>query len=169
MKNTHAAAKEQRNLYIGSVLTVLFALLMGSLIVYLYESEPNLKGQILKEFGVMFQDSAVSAHWQWDAENQPQMIMLVHYNDEGLEVDRRPVRMDYGGWPKVENDSAGCKKLWQMLLNQPMKVDGFLVRGEYYEGELVEDEPVNAYCRYRLSAGDYFDYAIYTGKVTFSE
>ncbi|MBU3020636.1 hypothetical protein [Aestuariibacter sp. A3R04] len=169
MKTQNSANEEQRKQYIGIVSIIVFALLMGMLIVHLYEEEPNLKKQLLGQFGKKLEDSAISAHWQWRAEGNPEMIMLVHYNLAGKETDRRPVRMGLNGWPKVERTSEGCKKLWQMLLNQPMEVDGFRVHGEYYRADHEDDETDNAYCRYRLSAGDYFDYAVSTGDVTFKE
>lgn len=169
MKTQKKANEEQRKLFIGIVSTLVFAVLMGTLIIYFYEEEPNLKKKILEQIGKKLEDSAISAHWQWRAEGNPEMIMLVHYNRAGKETDRRPVRMGLNGWPHVENTSEGCKKLWQMLLNQPMEVDGFRVLGEYFQADDDGETLNSAFCRYRLSAGDYFDYAFNTGDVTYEE
>lgn len=169
MKSQQTARNERRRVFIGIVFTLFFAVLMGSAIVYFYNPEPNVKGMLLKQYGDKLEDSAVTAHYQWDAEGRPEMIMLVHYNAQGKEVDRRPVRMAYGGWPKVEKTSEGCKKLWKMMLNQPLEIQGFLVRGAYYKGDLFGDEENNAYCRFSLSGGDFFDYKINGGDVTYDE
>ena len=170
-KSNAAAVNEQRKMFLGIISTLVFAILMGSFIVYFYESEPNLKGQILFRFGDKLEDSAVSAHWQWQAEGRPERILLVHYNSEGKETDRRPVVMGVTGWPGVKHTDDGCRKLWQRVLNKPMEVDGFRVRGDFYEGDTDTEsgEPVNAYCRFGLSSGDYFDYAIYRGDVTYED
>ena len=93
------------------------------------------------------------------------MIMLVHYDNEGKEVGRRPVRMAHFGWPKVEPSSESCLQLWEQLLNTPTRVEGFRVLGDYYASDNEGEQTPNARCRYRVSTGPYFDYSIYTGIV----
>ncbi|MCU7554691.1 hypothetical protein OCL06_08780 [Alteromonas sp. ASW11-19] len=155
-----------RRLYINIAVIVVFALAMVSFIVYFNSAEPDVKARILAQYGKQVESSATNAHWKWQAEGRPEMIMLIHYDSQGKERDRRPVRMSHLGVPWVEASSQGCNKLWKMLLNVPMQVDGFRVIGEYYRGELVDNEPVNSRCRFRLSRGPYFDYHIYRGKVS---
>ncbi len=155
-----------RKVYINIVVIVVFAVTMVSFIVYFNDSEPDIEARILAQLGKQIESSATNAHWQWQAEGRPEMIMLIHYDGSGKERDRRPVRMSHLGVPWVESSSNGCDKLWRMLLNVPMRVDGFRVFGEYYQGELVNNEPVNSRCRFRLSRGPYFDYQIYSGKVS---
>ncbi len=138
-----------------------------ALIVVLNRPEPDLKEDILKTLSVKFERSAVSSYYQWKAENEPEMIMFVHYNAKGKEVDRRPVKIARNGWPKVTPTSEGCEELWRMLLNVPMIIDGFKVFGEFFPGKLNSDDMVSARCRFRLSSGPYFDYYIDNGSVNF--
>lgn len=168
-KSYDETVSAQRRMYISIISTLVFAILMGAFIVYFYEGEPNLKGQILFQRGDQLEDAAITSHWQWQAEGRPQRIILVHYNSNGKETDRSPVLMNQAGWPEVKPSSEGCQKLWQMLLHQPMEVDGFRVRGEYEPGDDDEKQGSSAYCRFSLSSGDYFDYAINRGDVTFED
>lgn len=169
MSRQDAADNTLRRMFINISVVLIFASLMASLIIRFNHTEPDLQAQMLKQYGKEFEDSAINAHWQWQAEGRPEMIMLIHYDSNGRERDRRPVRMAHFGWPWVETTSDGCEKLWQMLLNVPMRADGFRVIGEFYRGDLVNNEPLNAKCRYRLSSGLYFDYSIFRGNVTFDD
>ena len=168
-KSIETAEGEQRKMYIGIVSTLVFAILMATFIIYFYESEPNLKGQILHQRGEALEDAAITSHWQWQAEGRPQRIILVHYNSDGKETDRSPVAMNLAGWPEVNASSEGCQRVWQMLLHQPMEVDGFRVRGEFYDESQGEGRADNSYCRFSLSSGDYFDYAIFRGDVIYDD
>lgn len=165
MNKRERAEQSQRRLYINIIIVVLFSVLMVTLIVRLNKSEPDTHLKFMNLLAQQFQRSVTNSHWQWQAEGRPEMIMLVHYNDQYMEIDRRPVRMAHFGWPRVEPMSEGCGKLWQMVMNLPQNVDGFRIIPEYYRGELVNGEPVNSRCRFRLSTGPYFDYSIYSGVV----
>ncbi|NMH59946.1 hypothetical protein [Alteromonas ponticola] len=138
-----------------------------TLIIILNRPEPDLKANVLQQLAVKFERSAVSSYYQWEAENRPEMIMFVHYNAEGKETDRRPVRIARNGWPKVIPSSEGCEDLWRMLINVPMIIDGFKVFGEFFPGKLEDDKIISARCRFRLSSGPYFDYHIDNGSVNF--
>ena len=165
MKLQEESENNQRKLLMNILVIVAFAALMVFFIVRLYSNEPNLHRQFMLTLAEQFQRTVTNAHWQWQADGRPAMIMLVHYNDAYQETDRRPVKMAHFGWPKTEPTSEGCGKLWQMLLNLPLTVDGFRIIPEYYQGELVNNEPLNSRCRFRLSTGAYFDYHIYSGNV----
>lgn len=159
------AERSTLKIFMNIVVVTVFGLLMAGAIIYLNESEPDFDAMLLEQYGRQIETSATNAHWQWQAQGRPEMIMLIHYDNQGKEIDRRPVRMSHIGVPWVETSSDGCDKLWRMLLNVPMRVDGFRVIGEYYRGELENNEPVNSRCRFRLSRGPHFDYHIYSGKV----
>ena len=136
-----------------------FVTIMVTLIAVFHESPPNRQAIALQQYGERLAHAAINAHWQWQAENKPSMILLIHYNDEGKEIDRRPVRMAHTGWPDVPSNSKGCEKLWQMLLNEPMRADGYRVFGEYYHAENADGPR----CRFRVASGDRFDYYVKTG------
>lgn len=167
--NNELAAGRNRKLFINIMVVAVFVSLMMAFISYFYRSEPNFQDALLQQLGNRMQSGAVTAHWQWQAEGRPEMIMLVHYNKEGREIGRSPVRISYTGLPAVRPSSEGCEKLWASLLNQPMTLDGFQVKGEYYRGALLDKDPVNSRCRFRLSRGTYFDYYIYRGEVVHEE
>ncbi|MCW8091042.1 hypothetical protein [Alteromonas sp. ASW11-130] len=142
-----------------------FAFVLMTLIIFLNRPEPDFKEAMLEKLAEKFERSVISSYYQWKAENQPEMIMFVHYDNNGKETDRRPVRIARNGWPKVNPTSEGCEDLWRMLLNVPMIIDGFKVFGEFFPGKLDDDELISARCRFRLSSGPYFDYHIDKGTV----
>ena len=154
-----------RKLFINIMVVAVFVSLLIAFISYFYRSEPNFQDALLRQLGEQMQSGAITSHWQWQAEGRPEMIMLVHYNKQGKEIGRSPVRIGYTGLPAVKPGSEGCEKLWTSLLNQPMALDGFRVHAEYYRGSLLDKEPVNSRCRFRLSRGTYFDYYIFRGEV----
>jgi len=148
---------QQLILSLGAV--VLFAAMLGLAISRLNKEESNFDAVELERLGVLFEDSAVSAHWKWRASGEPERILLTHYDSKGSEIGRTPVIMSRDGWPNVEPSSDGCEKLWHSMMTQPMMVNDFKVHGEYYSGVIGEVR-----CRYRLSGGDYFDYYVYRGE-----
>jgi hypothetical protein len=143
-----------------------FAITLLFLIFILNQPESDNKTARLASLAGKLERSASSSYWQWKAEEQPEMIMLVHYNANGRETDRRPVKISRSGWPKVEPSSEGCEDLWRMLLNVPMIIDGFKVFGEYFPAKSADEPMVSGKCRFRLSRGPYFDYHIDDGRVT---
>ncbi len=165
VKSRNANDSSLSRLMINVSVLVAFVAAMAGGILYVYESEPDIEAEMMQEYARQFASSATNAHWQWQAQGRPEMIMLVHYNEQGKEVGRRPVRMAHFGWPKVEPSSASCLQLWEQLLNIPTRVDGFRVLADYYASDSGESEQLNTRCRYRVSTGPYFDYNIYTGQV----
>lgn len=163
MKSKDVAEHKLNRLLVNLAVIVVFAILMATAIVFIYDSEPDIEAEIMRGYAHQFATSASNAHWQWQAEGRPEMIMLVHYNKDGKEVGRRPVRMAHFGWPKVEPSSESCLQLWEQLLDTSTRVEGFRVLGDYYASD--NDKTPNARCRYRVSTGPYFDYSIYTGNV----
>ncbi|WOI37323.1 hypothetical protein R1T43_19375 [Alteromonas sp. CI.11.F.A3] len=162
---SEVAKNNNRSLFINIIVITLFASLMAVFIVRLNTSEANFEAQMLRQLALKLEESAVTAHWKWQSEGRPVRILLTHYDRQGNEVGRTPVLMSHEGWPEVPPSVQGCKSLWNALLTVPMIVNGFNVRGEYFRGELVDDEAVNARCRFSLSAGDYFDYFVFRGDV----
>jgi len=156
----------QSKIFFHSLIAVAFALALSIIIFHFSEVEPDFKGAVLEKLGLKMENSAIHAHWKWKAEEKPERIMLLHYNARGREIDRRPVTMFHNGWPRVEPGSKGCQKLWRMLVSEPMLIDGFKIYGDYYTGETVNGETPNARCRFRMSSGRFFDYAVNRGEVT---
>lgn len=150
---------------VNGLIVLLFAASLGAVIAYFHDAEPNVSRTQLRALADKMHSSATHAHWQWQAEEQPPRIMLIHYNQAGKEVDRRPVAMARYGMPRVPAQRDGCDQLWQMLLNVPMQVDGFRVRGYFIRGPVENGEALDARCRFSTSTGDRFDYFIRRGTV----
>lgn len=151
---------------------MLFVAVMIAFIFYFYDSAPDTKSIIMKERAEQFSTSVTNAHWQWQAEGKPQIVMLIHYEQSKddpqilVENDRRPILMSHIGWPKTDPTSEGCAKLWQMILNQPLEVDGFRVFAEYFSDVNRDDGEEGSKCRFRLSVGPKFEYRVLTGEVS---
>lgn len=159
LPHPHEQPRSKR-IVINVLSIVLFVTIMISVMVVLHDAPPSRQAAALDHYATRLEHAAINAHWQWRAEDKPSMILLIHYNEEGRETDRRPVRISHNGWPEVAASSKGCENLWQMLLNEPMRVDGFRVFGEYFSS----DQPLDVRCRYRVASGDKFDYFVATGK-----
>lgn len=172
MEKQTANQERSRSLFINVTVLLVFVGLMVGFILYLYKAEPDIRRIALESLAEQFGTSVTNAHWQWQAEGRPEMIMLIHYersldDDERLvEKDRRPIQMSHLGWPKMQPTSKGCGKLWEMVLNIPLEVDGFRVYPEFYDGIVINDSALTSKCRYRLSTGPYFEYQVYSGQVT---
>ena len=165
MKDLDIAEHSQKKLLINIVIVLLFLAAMASAIVYFSHNEPNIKAEMMDNLANQFSRNATNAHWQWQAEGRPQMIMLVQYDNRGKERGRQPLRMAASGWPFVDNNSDSCETLWQGILYIPPRVDGFRVISEYYEDITDENTVSQRRCRYRVSTGPHFDYFINTGRV----
>lgn len=146
---------------------VIAIIIAGFAAIYMHveRGEPNVTEKELMRVADKFQDSVTKAHFQWMAEGKPDIIILVQYDNNGHETDRRPVHMNKAGFPNVSESESGCGKLWQMLLNQPMKVDGFQIFGEYFSEPSDTSGKLTNWCRFRLSRGAHFDYLFAQGKV----
>lgn len=154
------------------LILVVFVLIIVGFIVYLNDTAPDTKRMIMQERATQFAKSVTNAHWQWQAEGRPQIVMLIHYEQSRddpnklVENDRRPIVMGHIGWPKAEPTSEGCAKLWQMILNEPLEVGGFRVFAEYFSDPDKADGEQDSRCRYRLSVGPEFEYRVQTGSVS---
>ncbi|MDF2179136.1 hypothetical protein P2G88_12825 [Aliiglaciecola sp. CAU 1673] len=144
---------------------VVFTSLMSFAIWYLHESEPDLAGTTMEMLADRMAKNVVGAKWQWEAEGRPARILQVIYDEQGKEVDRRPIAMSHLGLPRVEPDKKGCNELWRALLNVPMQVTEYKVFAEYYSGEQLTGNALDSTCRFRVSIGPSFDYKIYTGQI----
>lgn len=170
MKDREIAETSQSKLFSNIIIVLLFLGVMTSAIVYFNNSEPNLKAEIMDNLAEQFSRNVTNAHWQWQAEGRPQMIMLVQYDNAGKERGRQPLRMSSSGWPFVDNNSNSCESLWQGILYIPAQVDGFRVIGEYFEeGSSATDAVAERRCRFRVSTGPYFDYYVNSGRVIRNE
>ena len=132
---------------------------------YFYEAEPDVKRVALDVAAKQLSTSVTNAHWQWQAEGRPQIIMMIHYDVDGSEKGRRAIRMNSQGRPAFEQTSEGCGKLWQKVLNLPLSIEGFKVVPEYYQAQ-HNPELNESFCRYRLSTGPYFDYMVLSSRIT---
>ncbi|WP_100643537.1 hypothetical protein [Alteromonas facilis] len=165
MKTNDAANQDTQNIFRNIVIILAFVGLMTSTIVYLNESEPDMHQEMMDNLAVQFSRSVINAHWQWQAEGRPRMIMLVHYDRTGKETGRRPVRMSAKGWPHVDATSDSCERVWLNVLDMYTRVDSFRVIGEYYDEGVSDTGELLQWCRYRLSTGPYFDYYVNSGRV----
>lgn len=159
------------SLFSKLMILFVFAGLLTAAIFYLNKNEPNYKRIAMEALADQFQKSVTNAHWQWQVEGRPSLVIVVTYENtldhsqQLIEKDRRPVAMSHLGWPRAEPSSEGCGELWDMILNQRLLVEGFRIYPEFYNGVDQTGNALDAFCRYQLSVGPYFDYKIYTGQV----
>ncbi len=171
MDRQHASEERTLGLYSKIIVLVVFVSLMTTAIFYFNKNEPDIKLTAMQTLAEEFSKNVTNAHWQWQAEGRPQIVMLVQYasrlGDQNslIETDRRPMVMSHLGWPRAEPNSDGCAKLWRMVLGTPLEIEGFKVFPEYFDGVENTDNALDAKCRFRLSVGPYFEYQIYTGQV----
>jgi hypothetical protein len=168
----HEATEDRnRSLFINLVVVIIFGGLMLGFVGYLNGNTPDVKRLSLEKLAEGFNTSVHNAHWQWQAEGRPQIVMSVSYapklgDDKKLvATKRRPVFMSHQGWPKSSSDAKGCEKIWDMVLDVPMQIEGFKVIAEYYDGEKLTGDSLDSKCRYRLSTGPYFEYKVQLGQV----
>ena len=167
--NNDTAQRSLTKMIINIAVVVVFTSLMATVIIYMLKAQPKVTSTAMQGFARQFQQSTETAHWQWQAQGRPQRIMLIHYNNQGKERARTPVRMEHTGRPWIEPNSEGCEKLWLNILYEPTQVDGFKVISEYFAAQQQSDnEESLGFCRYRLSRGPRFDYDLTTGVVNFS-
>lgn len=165
MNRNEAGKETSRSIFVNLTVVAVFTALMLGFILYFYKSEPDVKRVALATLADRFSTSATNAHWQWQAQGRPELILLVHYDLQGRETDRRPISMSEEGWPRMEPTSEGCGKLWEMVLNMPLSISGFRVYAEYYDGMQLSGNEADSRCRFRLSTGPYFEYLVYSGQV----
>ena len=158
-------ASARGGVQLNVVIAIVFATVLAGLIWYFDQSDPGFHRQALKKMATRLEHNAGYAHWQWQSENQPPRIMMVHYDAQDREKSRRPLAIASFGYPRVADEDDACDTLWSQLLDEPMEVEGFRVKGRYVRGDLENGEAVNAYCRFSISSGDRFDYIIRTGKI----
>ncbi|MBU3005066.1 hypothetical protein [Paraglaciecola arctica] len=171
MDKNQAADERNRSLFINITVVVVFISLMLGFMIHLNNGSTNLRRLALENLAEQFSTSVSNAHWQWQGEGRPEIVLLITYanklgeNETLIETDRKPIFMSHLGWPKAEPTSEGCANIWKMLLNMPMNIDGFKIFAEYYDGIKLNDNPLDSVCRYRLSTGPYFEYKVFSGQV----
>ena len=164
MKRTRS---DSRRFWLNIIVVSTFAAILLVLIVYLNTTEPNTKYRKLKMLSEKMQTSATRTRYQWQVENQPPAIMLIHYNKAGREVGRKPVNVAINGLPKVLTGDAQCERLWRVLTNTALQIEGFKIRAKYVAAD--SDTPNSgAVCRFGYSRGSGFDYVIDRGQVIFN-
>lgn len=172
MKKEQQFEKNTRSLFINTFIVLVFVSLMLGIIVYLYTGSTNKKRVALENLAEQFATNVQNAHWQWQGEAKPEILMLVSYtsqlgeNKKVTETSRKPIFMTLEGWPKADPTSKGCAKIWGMVLNAPMTIEGFKVIAEYYDGVKLTNDPLDSICRFRLSTGPYFEYKLHSGQVS---
>lgn len=171
--NKDQAGQESSKALFGKIVIVgVFVALMTSFIYYFNNSEPDIKYVTMEGLQQRFSQSVTNSHWQWQAQGRPAMIILIHYepklddSEQLVEKDRRPVSMGRNGYPNAQLSGEGCAKLWHMILNMPLEIDGFKVYAEFFEDSDPNDARSDTKCRFRLSVGPYFEYYLETGQVS---
>jgi hypothetical protein len=172
MVNKHQVTSERsRNQFVNITVIVVFICLMLGFIIYLNINTTNIRRLALENLAEQFSTSVTNAHWEWQREGRPQIVMLVTYdrklgdNNTLLEKGRKPIPMSLKGWPSAEPTSEGCSKIWDMVLNMPMNINEFRVFSEYHDALKLNNNALDSVCRYRLSTGPYFEYKVFLGQV----
>ncbi|QPG05841.1 hypothetical protein IT774_00740 [Salinimonas marina] len=163
MKSTQP---ERRRFWLNIVFVVTFVGMLLVMMTYLNTTEPNLRQQKLKALSQKMQTSATRTRYQWQVEGKPAAIMLIHYNANGQEVGRKPVQVGASGLPRVTDKQSYCERLWRVLTNTELQVEGFKIRAEYQTAG-NDASQTSAVCRFGYSRGSAFYYVIDTGKVSF--
>ncbi len=163
MKKTQKDDSVLANVVKASI-AIVFAVVLGVLINSLHFEESDTTGEAFADIAETFKNHVASSHWQWRVQQPTNMIILIHYDSEGNEVNRKPVRMNHNGWPTGDRTEEGCEKIWTVMVAEPLRVDGFRVLTRYYSEP--KDSNENYWCRYSLSSGSYFDYYPATGNTT---
>ena len=172
MKRNQAVDERNRSLFMNITVVMIIVGLMVAFIEYLNDGSTHLRRIAIDNLAKQFSTSVSHSHWQWQSEGRPHIIMLIAYanklgdNNTLVETVRRPIFMSRLGWPKAKKTSKGCSDIWNMVLNIPMNIDGFKILAEYYDGIKRTDNALNSVCRYRLSTGPYFEYNIFSGRVS---
>ncbi|MEP1383165.1 MAG: hypothetical protein ABJK64_05155 [Paraglaciecola sp.] len=172
MKKGQEPEKNTQSMFVSISAIVVFSSLMLGIIVYLYSGSTNIKRIALENLAEQFATNIQNAHWQWQGEGKPEILMLVSYTSQigeketVTETSRKPIFMTHDGWPKAASTSKGCAKIWDMVLNAPMTIEGFKVIAEYYDGLKLTNNPLDSTCRFRLSTGPYFEYKPHSGLVS---
>ena len=171
MEREQATNERYRSLFINITVAVVLVSLTLSIILYLNDGTTDFKRIKLEKLNKQFIYSVNRLHWQWQGEGRPHVVISLTYanrldeNDTLIEIDRKSVLMSHRGWPKAESTSKGCANIWNMVLNTPMDVDGFKISAEHYDEVKLSNNTLDSVCRYRLSAGPYFEYKIFSGQV----
>ena len=171
MNRDQAAEEKNRSLFVNITVVVVFVSLMLGVILYMNKGSTDIRRLALENLAEQFSTSISNAHWKWQGEGRPQIVMLISYanklgdNKTLVETSRKPIFMSHLGWPKADPTSQGCADIWDMMLNMPLEVEGFKVIAEYYDGVKLTDNPLDSTCRYRLSTGPYFEYKVHFGQV----
>ena len=172
MNKNQGANLHNRSIFITITVVVVFVSLILSFITYLNDTSANIRRQALENLAKQFSNSVTNAHWQWQAEGRPEIVMLLTYgntlgeNNTLIETGTKPMFMNHQGWPKAQSTSEGCADIWNMVLNMSMDRDGFKIFVEYYDGLALYNNAQESVCRYRLSTGSYFEYKIFSGQVS---
>lgn len=163
MKSTQP---DRRRFWLNIVFVVTFAGILLAMIAYLNTTEPNLRHEKLTALSQTMQTSATRTRYQWQVEGRPAAIMLIHYNADGQELGRKPVQVGAGGLPRVASTQSDCERLWRVLTNTQLQVEGFKIRADFQKAG-NDASPTSAVCRFGYSRGSAFYYVIDTGKVIF--
>lgn len=166
MDNNKKDSDTTKNVIKASI-AVVFALALGVSINFFHIDEKDTTTEVFAGQLETFKRHVISSHWQWRVRQPTTMIMLIHYDDSGNEVNRKPVRINHNGWPTADLSDVGCETIWSSLVATPLRVDGFKIHARYYAELNVNED--NYWCRYSLSKGTYFDYYPASGSVTVLE
>ena len=101
-----------------------------------------------------FGDNVVRSHWQWQAYDEKDLIILVNYNSAGQEISRRPITMSKVGWPRVEPSSRGCSEVLRMVLGVSQDVDDFKVKSKFFDGIKLNGKILDTCCEFSTPTSD---------------
>ncbi|AWL10788.1 hypothetical protein HMF8227_00280 [Saliniradius amylolyticus] len=147
------------------LILALFVTALVAGIIYMQSRAPSEQDSGFLRKAAMFASHAESAHWQWAAEGRPDRILLLLFDERGIERDRRPVAMSPEGWPVAERSNQGCARLWQQVIGEAPRMNQQRIRTEYIGPDDPDQSDLGG-CRYAVSMGPSFTYDMNTGKVT---
>lgn len=166
------AASSSRRTF-ATMINVIFIsmvlILMSVFIFYFNKGESHYQTVALSTAADNFATVVTNAHWEWQSKGSPNRIILVDYNEMGKETNRRPITMGEVGYPRVEPSTEGCAKLWDTILDMPLTLNNFNIKPEFFDGLEQTGKILDTKCRYTITFGPYFEYYVFTGRVTKSE
>ena len=75
---------------IKAAVAILFAISLGVAVNVLHTGEEDTTTTAFATQLDTFKRHVVSSHWQWRVRQPTTMIMLIHYDEKGNEVNRNP-------------------------------------------------------------------------------
>lgn len=149
----------KQNSYFVFKLILAISISLGLSMVWLIEfneTENNVTYASFKLISKDFNNAVNLAHVEWLRMARPTSIKI--YADLENLADFTKIKMNNRGWPDISpNNSAGCAKLWQNLLKQPLEIIHQNITIRYN----------NHTCIYQLNQSQVLTYQMKQGQVTY--